>query len=71
MQWTNTAPHLINPQTTNQKMKAIIAQLIASAIDEKKIPELDCFDMSKRYEGSFFIRLNDGTEIKVTCEVAN
>ena len=51
-------------------MNAIIAQLIASAIDEKKIPELDCFDMSKRSEGIFSIRLNDGTEIKVTCEIA-
>lgn len=52
-------------------MNAIIAQLIASAIDEKKIPGLDCFDMSKRSEGSFLIRLNDGTEIKVTCEIAD
>lgn len=52
-------------------MNAIIAQLIASAIDEKKIPDLDCFDMSKRSNGQFYIRLNDGTEIKVTCEIAS
>jgi hypothetical protein len=49
-------------------MNAILAQLIAAAIDEKKIPELDCFDMSKRHDGQFSIRLNDGTEIKISCE---
>lgn len=52
-------------------MNAIIAQLIAAAIDEKKIPELDCFDMSNRSNGQFSIRLNDGTEIKVTCEIVD
>lgn len=50
-------------------MNAIIAQLIASAIDEKKIPELDWFDMRDRSNGGFSIYLNDGAEIKVTCEL--
>lgn len=46
-------------------MKAIIAQLIAAAIDANKIPELDCFNMNQVREGEFSIRLNDGTEIVV------
>lgn len=50
-------------------MNAIITQLIAAAIDEKKIPDLDWFDMRNRPYGGFSIFLNDGTEIKVTCEL--
>lgn len=46
-------------------MKAIIAQLIAAAIDANKIPELDCFNMKHVREGEFSILLNDGTEIVV------
>jgi len=50
-------------------MNAIIAQLIAAAIDEKKIPDLDWFDMRNRPNGGFSLFLNDGTEIKVTCKL--
>lgn len=46
-------------------MKAIIAQLIAAALDANKIPELDCFNMTQAREGEFSILLNDGTEIVV------
>lgn len=50
-------------------MNAIIAQLIAAAIDEKKIPSLDCFDMAERENGAFVIRLNDGTAIRVAVSI--
>lgn len=49
-------------------MKAILAQLIAAAIDADKIPELDCFDMFPRDKGQFEILLNDGTRLRVTVE---
>ena len=50
-------------------MNAILAQLIAAAIDESKIPSLDCFDMAERENGSFVIRLNDGTAICVSVSL--
>jgi hypothetical protein len=50
-------------------MKAIIAQLIAAAIDADKIPSLDAFDMAERDAGVFVIRLNDGTAIRVSVEI--
>lgn len=50
-------------------MNAIIAQLLAAAIDEKKIPDLDWFDMRNRPNGGFSLFLNDGTEIKITCKL--
>lgn len=52
-------------------MKAIIAQLIAAAIDPEKIPSLDFFDMKNKEVGEFSIWLNDGTEIVVTCDIKN
>lgn len=50
-------------------MKAILAQLIASAIKADKIPSLDCFDMNNRDNGEFSIRLDDGTEIVITVSL--
>lgn len=50
-------------------MNEIITQLIAAAIDADKIPGLDCFDMSDRANGTFKIRLNDGTCISVTTKI--
>jgi len=50
-------------------MNAILAQLIAAAIDAGKIPSLDCFDMAERENGSFVIRLNDGSTIRVAVSL--
>lgn len=50
-------------------MNEIITQLIAASIDDKKIPSLDCFDMSNRENGYFLIVLNDGNKIKVSVEI--
>ena len=50
-------------------MNEIITQLIAASIDDKKIPSLDCFDMSGRENNYFKIILEDGTSIKITVEI--
>ena len=51
-------------------MNEILAQLIASSIDAKKIPGLDYFDMSRRPRGQFEIVLNDTTRLRITVEDA-
>jgi hypothetical protein len=49
-------------------MNEIITQLIACAIDAKKIPGLDYFDMSNRRNGQFEIVLNDGIRIRISVK---